>query len=112
MDAARAPTAAPAAPAALKKLLLPYSPVEASSTPLWLAVEEKLFEKHGLEVELQFVGGSSAILQAMVGGQFDLGGVGGGDVAPLRAAGGDVVMIGTYMAVFSQEGMCGPRCSE
>ena len=28
------------------------------------------------------MGGSSAILQAMMGGQFDIGGVGGGDVAP------------------------------
>jgi ABC-type nitrate/sulfonate/bicarbonate transport system substrate-binding protein len=30
-------------------------------------------------------------------------------VAPLRAAGGDVVMIGTYMAVFSQEGIVRPE---
>jgi ABC-type nitrate/sulfonate/bicarbonate transport system substrate-binding protein len=45
----------------------------------------------------------------MVGGQFDLGGIGGGDVAPLRAAGGDVIMIGTYMSVFSQEGIGRPE---
>jgi ABC-type nitrate/sulfonate/bicarbonate transport system substrate-binding protein len=100
---------APAARAPLQKLTFPYSPVEASSTPLWVAVEEKLFERHGLEVELQFVGGSSAILQAMMGGQFDLGGIGGGDVAPLRTAGGDVVMIGSYMPIFSQEGIVRPE---
>jgi NitT/TauT family transport system substrate-binding protein len=104
------PTAsAPTASAPLRKLLLPYSPVEASSTPLWLGVEERLFERYGLDVELQFVGGSSAILQAMTGGQFDLGGVGGGDVAPLRAAGGDVLLIAVYMAVFSQEGIVRPE---
>jgi ABC-type nitrate/sulfonate/bicarbonate transport system substrate-binding protein len=101
--------AAPAPRAPLQKLTLPYSPVEASSTPLWVGVEEKLFERHGLEVELQFVGGSSAILQAMMGGQFDVGGVGGGDVAPLRTAGGDVVMVGTYMPIFSQEGTVRPE---
>jgi NitT/TauT family transport system substrate-binding protein len=107
---APAPAAgAPAGGAPLQKLTLPYSPVEASSTPLWVAVEERLFERQGLEVELQFVGGSSAILQAMMGGQFDLGGIGGGDVAPLRTAGGDVVMIGTYMPLFSQEGIVRPE---
>jgi ABC-type nitrate/sulfonate/bicarbonate transport system substrate-binding protein len=104
---ASAPAAAP-----LQKLVLPYSPVEASSTPLWLAVEEKLFERRGLDVELQFVGGSSAILQAMMGGQFDVGGVGGGDIAPLRLAGGDVVMFGSYMSIFSQEGMVRPEIEQ
>jgi NitT/TauT family transport system substrate-binding protein len=107
--AAPGAAAEPAGRAPLRKLTLPYSPVEASSTPLWIAVEDKLFERYGLDVELQFVGGSSAILQAMMGGQFDLGGIGGGDVAPLRTAGGDVVMIGTYMAVFSQEGLSRPE---
>jgi NitT/TauT family transport system substrate-binding protein len=101
--------AAASAPGPLKKLLFPCSPVEASSTPLWLAVEEKLFEKQGLEVELQSVGGSSAILQAMTGGQFDLGGVGGGDVAPIRASGGDVTMVGVYMGLFSIEGVTLPE---
>jgi NitT/TauT family transport system substrate-binding protein len=108
-DGAGRPGAASPTRAPLQKLTLPYSPVEASSTPLWIAAEERLFERYGLDVELQFVGGSSAILQAMMGGQFDVGGIGGGDVAPLRTAGGDVVMFGVYMPIFSQEGMSRPE---
>ncbi len=44
-----------------------------------------------------------------MGGQFDVGGIGGGDVAPLRAAGGDAVLIGAYMTVCSQEGLSRPE---
>jgi len=33
---------------------------------LWMTKEAKLFEKHGLEVELIYVAGSSRVVQAML----------------------------------------------
>src|SRR5205809_1286018 len=83
-----APTAAsPARP--LQQLTVPYTPISGPMAPLWIAVEQKLFEKYGLEVTPQFIGGSSPITQAMSTGEFDIG-IGNGAVAALsRLNGGD-----------------------
>src|SRR5262245_51278727 len=48
----------------------------ASATPrvaaLWIAKEKKIFEKHGLEVNLVAIRGSATTMQALVGGDIDL----------------------------------------
>ena len=48
----------------------------ASATPraaaLWIAKENKIFEKHGLEVNLVAIRGSATTMQALVGGDIDL----------------------------------------
>src|SRR5579883_1348846 len=59
-----APTASAAAPPAEPvKLTVPYTPVGGPMAPLWIGVEEHLFEKQGLDVTAQFVSGSSPISQ-------------------------------------------------
>jgi NitT/TauT family transport system substrate-binding protein len=99
--AAGQPAAAPAAPVALRKITVPYTPISGPMAPLWVAVEERLFEKYGLEVTPQFIGGSSPITQAMASGEFDLA-VGNGATAALnRLTGGDVLIVGTHAPAFS-----------
>src|SRR3954451_21510118 len=51
---AAAGSAAAAAPAAtsvrpLQQMTVPYTPISGPMAPLWIAVEQKLFEKYGLE---------------------------------------------------------------
>ena len=41
------------------KVTVPYTPVGGPMAPLWIGVEEHLFEKQGLEVTAQFVGGTN-----------------------------------------------------
>lgn len=43
-----------------------------STLPIWIADDEGLFKKHGLEVKLIFFQGSAAATQALLGGSVDL----------------------------------------
>jgi ABC-type nitrate/sulfonate/bicarbonate transport system substrate-binding protein len=85
------------------KLTVPYTPLAASSLPLWNAAEEGRFAKYGLDVSLEYVGGASAIIQAMVGGQWDVGIISGGDAALNRLQGGDMLLIGAFVSSFTLE---------
>jgi NitT/TauT family transport system substrate-binding protein len=101
------PAAAPARP--LQQMTVPYTPISGPMAPLWIAVEQKLFEKYGLEVTPQFIGGSSPITQAMSTGEFDIG-IGNGAVAALsRLNGGDILIIGLHAPAFSIDSWSRPE---
>jgi ABC-type nitrate/sulfonate/bicarbonate transport system substrate-binding protein len=85
------------------KVSVPYTPLAASSLPLWNAAEEGRFAKHGLDVSLEYVGGASAIIQAMVGGQWDVGIISGGDAALNRLQGGEMLLVGAFVSSFTLE---------
>jgi NitT/TauT family transport system substrate-binding protein len=93
----------------LQKMTVPYTPISGPMAPLWIAVEQKLFEKYGLEVTPQFIGGSSPITQAMSTGEFDIG-IGNGAVAALnRLNGGDILIIGLHAPAFSIDSWSRPE---
>jgi NitT/TauT family transport system substrate-binding protein len=87
-----------------RKMIVPYTPLTGASTPFWIAIEGKLFQKYGLEVAPLFISaGSSAIVPAMTAGQFDIGAVGGGAVVLNRFGGGDLIPIGAQTGVFTTD---------
>ena len=97
-------------PAELRKMIVPYTPLTGASTPFWIAIEEKLFQKYGLEIAPLFIsGGSSAIVPAMTSGQFDIGGVGGGAVVLNRFSGGDLITIGAQTGVYTTDCFAKPE---
>lgn len=66
--------------AASAPLRVSYPAPTASQLPLWVAKEWKLFDKHGVGVELVYVGSSSIAIAALFSGNLDIvagGGVGG-----------------------------------
>jgi NitT/TauT family transport system substrate-binding protein len=70
----------PARAAAPTSLRVSYPAPTASQLPLWIAKEKKLYEKHGVGVELVYVGSSSIAIAALYSGNLDVvagGGVGG-----------------------------------
>lgn len=87
----------------LTKMVVPFSPIGGSTVPFWIATDEKIFQKYGLEVTPLFVGGSSAIVQSMTAKQFDIGLIGGGGVVLNRFAGGDLITIGAHGGVLSSD---------
>jgi ABC-type nitrate/sulfonate/bicarbonate transport system substrate-binding protein len=92
----------PANAAEPSKMIVPYTPLTGASTPFWIAIEQKLFQKYGLEIAPLFIsGGSSAIVPAMTAGQFDIGAVGGGAVVLNRFSGGDLITIGAQTGVYT-----------
>ena len=83
-------------------MIVPYTPLTGASTPFWIAIEQKLFQKYGLEIAPLFISaGSSAIVPAMTAGQFDIGAVGGGAVVLNRFSGGDLITIGAQTGVYT-----------
>jgi ABC-type nitrate/sulfonate/bicarbonate transport system substrate-binding protein len=86
---------------ALVKMTVGYTPISASMLPLWVAVEERIFQKYGLEVSPVFFGGSSLINAAMAAGQFPIGMGGGASTALQRLSGGDLILIGAVVRSFT-----------
>jgi NitT/TauT family transport system substrate-binding protein len=86
---------APAAQAQSKEPIKIAIGVDAAFSPFYLAKQEKLFEKHGLNIELiKFAQGGDA-LDAVVAGQTSLGGA-AEPTTLIRAARTDVKVLGIY----------------
>ena len=75
------------------KVLFPYSVVNYSSLPWMIAKDAGLFRKHGLDVDLVFMGSSALIVQSMLSGAVPVAGVAGPAVISSVVSGGDVVTV-------------------
>ena len=91
------------------KMIVPFSPIGGSTVPFWIATDEKIFQKYGLEITPLFVGGSSTIIQSMAAKQFEIGLVGGGGIVLNRFSGGDLIAIGAHGGVFTSDVYCKPE---
>ncbi|HEY7168016.1 MAG TPA: ABC transporter substrate-binding protein [Candidatus Binatia bacterium] len=93
-----------------RKMIVPYTPLTGASTPFWIAIEAKLFQRYGLEIAPLFISaGSTAIVPAMMSGQFDIGAVGGGAVVLNRFGGGDLITIGAQTGVYTTDCFARPE---
>jgi ABC-type nitrate/sulfonate/bicarbonate transport system substrate-binding protein len=77
------------------RVSFPYTPISAASLPWWIAKEARYFEKHGLDVDMVYVGASPVIIQAMLGGQAGVGAGGGPPLVTNVLQGGDVIEVAT-----------------
>ena len=102
-------TSAHAAQPDLIKLTVGYTPITAATLPFFIAIEENLFQKHGLEVVPVFFGGTPLIVSAMMAGEFPIGLTGGGGIISSRLAGSDLTVIGSYLQVLTINGMAKPE---
>ena len=64
-----------------------------SSSAYWIAKEAGLFKKHGLDVELIFINGSTRGIQSLVAGDIDFASAVGTSAINGKLAGGDVVIF-------------------
>lgn len=79
------------------KVSFPYTPIGVGSWPWWIAKDAGYFEKHGLDVDMIYVGASPVIVQAMLGGQAGVGAGGGTPLVTNVLQGGDVVQVATMV---------------
>jgi NitT/TauT family transport system substrate-binding protein len=82
---------------AATKVSFPYTPIGVASWPWWIAKEAGYYEKHGLDVDMIYVGASPVIVQAMLGGQAGVGAGGGTPLVTNVLQGGDVVQVATLI---------------
>ena len=84
--------------------IVPYTPLTGATTPFWIAVEARIFQKYGLEIAPLFVSaGSSVIVPAMASRQFDIGLASGAAVVLNRLGGGDLITIGAQTGVYTTD---------
>ncbi len=69
------------------------SPSAINSFPVFVAIGEGYFEEEGLNVTVEAINGSGAVLQALAAGQAQFGRPGPGPVLAARARGEDAVFI-------------------
>jgi NitT/TauT family transport system substrate-binding protein len=82
-----------AASAQTIKLKVAYPTTVGSMAVLWVAKDARLFEKHGLEVELIYVAGSSKVVQAMLAKEIPISEIAIPAVIQANLAGADLVML-------------------
>src|SRR6266513_3763967 len=74
------------------KVLLAHGAISNNVEPLWIAKEQGIFRKYGIDAELVFIIAGRA-MQAMLAGQVPVGLVGGTHVVNANTGGGDFSMI-------------------
>src|SRR5882672_12062203 len=93
----------------LQRLTVGYTPIAGASLPLFIAVEEKLFQKHGYDIFPVFMGGSPLINSAILAGEFPIGYTGGGAVIASRLSGSDLIAIASPLPVLTIDGWSKPE---
>jgi NitT/TauT family transport system substrate-binding protein len=81
----------------LEKMRFIYSAIGGSQSSVWIPHEAGIFRKHGLDVELLYVGGGGRAAQVVQSGEVPMGIFTGGAVVNANLAGGDLVVIATGM---------------
>jgi NitT/TauT family transport system substrate-binding protein len=74
------------------RLLIAHGAISNNVAPLWIAKEQGIYKKYGLDVDLVFIIAGRA-MQAMLAGQVPVGLVGGTHVTNANTGGGDFTMI-------------------
>jgi NitT/TauT family transport system substrate-binding protein len=94
-----APGAGSAAGAPATKLVVSWGTVAISNTPLWVAYRAGLFQKHGLDVDLQYVE-STLQIPSLISGSVQVAQTGGSNVLSADVGGADLVILATLNPVF------------
>lgn len=78
--------------AELTRVLIAHGAISNNVEPLWIAKEQGIFRKYGIDADLVFIIAGRA-MQAMLAGQVPVGFVGGTHVVNANTGGGDFSMI-------------------
>src|SRR5687768_2192153 len=80
------------------KFTLAYiSDSPSSSVPFWIAKDTGLFKKHGLDVDMLFINGSTRGIQSLIAGDLNFTGAVGTSAINGRLAGGDIYIISSLV---------------
>ena len=82
-----------AASAHAVQIRVAYSAISGSMTVLWVAHEQGLFKRQGLETELLYIGGGTVVTQALIGGDVQFVRLGAASVIQASLRGAELKMI-------------------
>ena len=92
-----------------KRVPLPFSPIGINSLPWFVAKEARLYEKYGIDVDVVFIGASSALFQSMLSGAAEVAGSGGPAVITNVLKGGDIIQVAATVPRFTQSVITRPE---
>src|SRR5581483_6230144 len=81
------------APAELRKVRLAYGFISTTDIPMWIADDQGLWQKYGLEIDSTLLQSSAQIAPAMAAGEVDVALTAGAGVVDIDLAGGEQVLI-------------------
>ena len=81
----------------LKKIAIAYSGISPSQAPAWVAYEQGLFKKYGLDVQLIFIEAGSRTVQTLISGDVAAAQVAGTSVIQSSLQGSGIVLIGGFL---------------
>src|SRR5918993_2350948 len=84
---------APAQTSKLPQLKVAVSTATPHNTPLWVAKDKKLFEKHGVDVQMIFVMGGALVSQMLAAGEIQVAANAPAALVSLVAGGADIAMF-------------------
>ncbi|HLY64675.1 MAG TPA: ABC transporter substrate-binding protein, partial [Chloroflexota bacterium] len=93
------PISGPPAPAGATKLTAFYSTISATFTVMWLAKEAGLFQKNGLDVDVEYIQNPQGTA-AMLANQVQLGLSGAADMLGPDASGADLTAYATFTKTY------------
>src|SRR5690349_7026428 len=93
----------------VQRLTVGYTPILGAAIPFFISVEDRLFQKHGIEVLPVFMGGSPLINSAIMAGEFPIGYTAGGAVISSRLAGSDIIAIASPLPFLTIDGWSKPE---
>lgn len=96
----------------LPRVRIGYAAADISFAPIWIAHEEKIFVKYGLEVEILYVRGGPTLTQALIAGELKGAGVGGTPAVLASAAGTDVRIVLSFNNILPYEIFAAPQKKE
>lgn len=101
-----ASTSLPAKPEAVAtqapiKLRVGYSASTIDQVPAWVALDGGYFQKNGLDVDLQYVGGGTDTLASLMSGEAQVSIQGGNEAMSAVAGGADLVLIASLLPVYA-----------
>jgi len=85
-----------AAASVARKVIIAHGPLSGSVLPLWIAKEQKFFEKHGLEAQLVVVRGTPIVISGLISGDIHMGYTGGTGVIGAAPGGGDIKVVASF----------------
>ena len=83
----------------LMPMVVGYSAISGSFAPLWVALDQGLFAKHGADLKIAYIQGNRVMLSAFTAGEIQLYQGGAEGLIRLVSGGGDGVFIATQYNV-------------
>ena len=78
------------------KLIVGYAALNARVSPLWIADEQGLFAKYGIDAQPIYIRGAPTLVAGLASGDMNVGRSGGSAALAAIAAGHDFKMVGTF----------------